>query len=282
MTGTLAGAVQSFYSGTFYGELARRGRGIGMRFILLLTLVMLALYYVAFRAGGGYDAVHAMLERLPEKASELPSLTVADGKLSIDRPVPYKFDVGLAPDDAWIVIDTNYKITDVDALEKYMRDNNIIVLLTADKVVMLDYHANAGGKTVATSGVRISDIKDNSQSQSFSVTHADWQSLAQWIKARGMAVLFWSMFTGMLIGLFILNFLAMLFSAVAVMILDLIARNGLEFPAAMRLAAAARIPVTVISALPLLVGRTPLEGGTGWLLWLIYLVFAVWAVKLHK
>ena len=48
-----------------------------------------------------------------------------------------------------------------------------------------------------------------------------------------------------------------------------------------RLSAAFRIPVTVLSTLPVLAGMSPLMGISGWILWGMYLVFAVWSVRLY-
>jgi len=270
--------ARSFYSGHFYGELARVHTGIGVVLISLLTLLITILFSLSFLLGGHYSHLREAISRLPALADTLPAITVKDGTLSIDKPVPYTLTLGSAPDEVHVVVDTNYKITDINALEGYMRQGKVILLVTADKVISRDIQKNEGEQAQIDNTLRISDLRD---SRPFTMTHDNWRALGETVKTWGMPMVLAIIFVAMFVGMFIANFIATIFSGVAVMVCDLIAKTGLEFPAALRLAAAFRIPVIVLSFIPVLIGVHPLSGLTCWALWGIYLVFAVWSVRLY-
>jgi hypothetical protein len=161
----------------------------------------------------------------------------------------------------------------VNALEQFMRQNRVFLLLTADKLISRNLNKNARQPLQFSDSMQVSEFKDM---QSFAITHERWQMLAGAIKSWGIPAMLSFMSVVLLFSLCVINFICTLFTSIAVMIIGSIAKARLDFSSSMRLAAAARIPATIFSLLPL-----PLSGVTGWIVWLLYLIFAVWAVRLH-
>lgn len=250
-------AVQSFYSRSFYHDLARKSSGAGVRFIVFLTLLSI-LFLAPWKL---YTGLALVVEKIPEFSAKLPAVTYKDQKLSIDRPVPYSLKFGPVPKDYGIVIDTNYKINDVDALAQYMKQNHIILLLTQDKMATMK----------GTDGNEL-DIRDlKNINQPFAVSHQDWMNISNTITAWGVSSLLVSLLMMFAITFFIFHFLATVVDGIVVSIFGAIFSAGIDFGVGVRLAAAARIPIVIIAY--------GLAGKFSWLAWLFYLGFAAYASK---
>jgi len=271
MVQTWKNMALSFYSGHFYGEQARLRQGVGMRLILGLTLLMS--FFMTLALVTVDPQLHAFLEHMPKVADGLPSVWVRDGKLSIDKPVPYRVSLSDSPDSPWIVIDTNYKMPDIDTLTHYMHENQIALLLTSDKAVVSK--ENKGE-------VDIIDLKQSAEP--FTVTHEMWQRFGKWVADWGMTTITLVFFVTFFIVTFFYNLIATIVVAMIIALIGLITKLGLTFDAAMRLAASMRVPATILAALPMLLGFRSLGNGAvfGWILWLIYLVFALCSVHLYR
>ncbi len=280
MTNTFKAVILSFYSGHFYGEQARDRKGIGMKLIFALSFLTTLILLLSLWTSGLYSQAHEALAKLPALVETLPAFTVSkEGKLSIDKPVPYRVNFGTSPDDVWIIIDTSYHVSDINALEQYMRQNKVMLLLTEDKIVSRNTRKVRGQQTQLDDSLQISNIKDY---QALSITHDNWRTLASVVIRWGMPSFTAFLCFAVFIGASISNFISTLFTAIVVRFLGFISRAGFDYAGAMRLSAAARIPVTVICMLPIFIGHMELHGLTGWLLWSIYLLFAVFAVRLHS
>ncbi|MBI3440748.1 MAG: DUF1189 family protein [Proteobacteria bacterium] len=258
----LKGALSSFYSRQFYADLARNGQGIGVEFIVVLTVIQLALFL--FPMQRIYPQLQGFVQQVPMIAKDLPTITSKDGRLSIDKPVPYQLKF---PDNQHhiIVFDPDYSVTDVNELTQKMAHDKIVVLVTANTLIIYDETKHE---------VRINDLKDM---RPFTVTHDNWLVLGEQIKKWGMPVFLTFFFVTTLIGLLLYNFIATFFAAIIVKILGAIARAGLKFDSSMHLASAARIPSNLIMLLPLLVGGEEIRGVAPLLIFLAYIVFAVWS-----
>jgi hypothetical protein len=253
--------LTSFYSAPFYADLAHMRQGIGMKFILVLTVIETILMSALL-----YTPIHMAIEQIPSIARTLPYMTLKNGKLSIDKPSPYYVHL---KDNGPVVaiVDTNYKITDVSALSSYMKQNGVFFMLTEDKMVFLKDNKHE---------LEIRDLKDQ---PSFIISHGDWDKAAEKISQNGMAIVMLGIIVFLLISLLVGYLIITFFVAIVVALLSLLFRAGLDFTADMRIAAVTRIPVSVIIALPLLVGKSEMHGWACWLLSLVYLVFAVMASK---
>lgn len=262
--------VSSFYSSEFYAEVAHTRRGIGMGFIFTLTLITIGLItgYLVFYS----KSLQELASSVPAFAADLPAVNVKDGKLTMDKPSPYKIPIGEeGKGQAWIIIDTDYKVTDPKTLTQYMETNNIAVLITQGEFITLK--SNRETKDIEVR--QLSEIK-----KEFSVTHKDWMGLANYIAEQGVSALIWSVAIGGFIFFLIYNLFATFVGALVMMIAAFFLRvAGLEFGTYMRLTAAARMPVYAITAAPLMLGGGMIGGGLGWLIWFGYLVFAVTASK---
>jgi len=267
MTDAFKGAVLSFYSGSYYGELAhtRKGIGIGLVFVLTLILTVMIMLCVLFNLGTLQNVMHVV----SQKISDLPDISIKDGKLSA-KPDPYQMSLNDESASFRIIIDTSYKLN--DSTLQYMRKNNIYVLFAADEFATLLSNDKK---------LEINDyyFKDN---RSFTITHEDWLKMADRIEHWGMPVLLGVIFIMGPIVLFMGNFLATVLTAIAVWLVGLIVQAGLEFADAMRLTAALRIPVSILGFLPVFVGGRQLHGLADWGIWLIYLVFAVYAARHYR
>jgi len=268
MIGFFDEAILSAYSRPFYHSLAHQAKGIGLRLILLLTLITL-LFLSPWKI---YMAISGMVGQIPNVVTTLPAITYKDNKLSIDKPVPYHLKLGIAPSDVEIMIDTDYKINDVDSLTRYMRQNQIAALFTADKLVLLK-RADQGEM----------DIRDlGTFSSLLNMTHQDWQKFSDTMTKWGTVSILSSMFIMMFIVVFFANLVATFFTAMLVKIISLIAQVDIEFNGAMRLSAAFRIPVAVITFVTAFVGLTQVSGIVSWVAWLAYLSFAVFSSQENK
>lgn len=262
--------TSSFYSSDFYADVAHARRGIGMKFIFTLTVITIALItgYLVFYSSN----LQSFAATVPAFAADLPAINVKDGKLTMDKPSPYKIPIGgEGTDQAWVIIDTNYKVTDPKTLTQYMETNNIAVLITQSEFITLK--SNRETKDIEVR--QLSELK-----KEFSVTHKDWMDLANYIAEKGVNALIWSVAIGGFFFFLIYNLFATFIGALVMMIAGFILRaGGLEFGALMRLTAAARIPFYAITAAPLMLGGSMIGGGLGWLIWFGYLIFAVTSSK---
>lgn len=253
----------SFYDASVYSEAATLRRGIGFIHMLMLTLIIVAglMGYLLLSWG----PLQQFADILPNYANELPAVTVKEGKLSIDKPVPYKLAIGEGEKAAWIVVDTTYKGS-VDQLGEYMKQNRVFLFATEESVVTVD----SKGK------MQVQDL--SKVERDFTVTHEDWAKASKWVVEKGVSTLAIVALALLLPGILIYTLIATFFTALVVMLLAFILRADIEFGGAMRMAALARIPATILPWLPVLAGVT-LSGYVGWGVWLIYLIFAVWAAK---
>jgi len=244
----LKGLAESFYSPHFYSTLAHKKQGIGAAYILAVSVLILLFISLIFtqadffrNAGNFSNAVRT-----------LPTMTLKDGHLSVDKPVPYTLSLG---PDMNVVIDTSFKVGDPKALADKMLKDKTFVIITADSMV-----------TYGPDGAKIQDF---SQAKDTIVTPEGWNTLAQWFEGWrfGLLLIFW---TALMLGaLFVGGLIATFFTAIVVLIAGLIARANLDFEASMRVAAAIRIPTTALMFLPFIGGLV------SWLIWFAYLIFAV-------
>jgi Protein of unknown function (DUF1189) len=261
----LKGLFLSFYSRDFYYQVARVWKGIGIGYILLLSLILsLGMTSIVMIKPQVWQTV----DLLSQKVKTLPALTIVDGHLSIDEPVPYRINFSRTPgQNAWFVIDTSYKMTDIDVLEHDMRQNNIVMFATDDHLVTLknrDRHL---------------EIYDFKKIQSFSVSHDTWNRIGKTMMQWGFPAMLLTMFVGLMIGLTIMNFLATFFLAIIVLLVGLLMRAQLDFAASMRLSSAIRVPVNLITYLGMLFPLLWIPSIVSWAIWMVYLLFATWSSR---
>lgn len=265
----LKDAIESFYSPALYHEVATVRRGIGMRYIVLMTVIMALAYSVYFLKA--YGILQLAIEEVPSFAATLPQVVIKDGKLSIDRPDGrFNLPVGPAGDKrVWISVDTHYHVADIPALKKFMEANRMVALFTADYVVNFKNGA-----------LEVRSFADSGHD--FTITHEQWMKLANQISQWGMKLIICVTALSLLVGLFLMYSISALLGAIILKILSLILRAGVNFGAAMRIAALINIPYQMFTCFPVILGGSNLGNGLSWLIYIMYIVFALFAVKRRR
>lgn len=112
----------SFYSKPLYRDVGHNWRGIGLLYLLFLSAVLcfvsLYLYYAMSKTIAGH------LEPL---IAQLPTITVQQGKISIDKPTPYL--IKTPNNNVIAVIDTSGQSNSLETTHAW-------ILLTQDKLLI--------------------------------------------------------------------------------------------------------------------------------------------------
>jgi len=252
--------VQSFYSRRFYYDFAYEHKGLGLRYIAALTVLITI--FAPFYLWQTYPAIHPLIEQLPALAKSLPPVTFENGKITTDKAEETNIHLG----DAWVTINPHYSIVDTDSVAKVMRQRNMVLLLTQDRLmIMKDAQGN----------LEMDDLKDW---PSFSLTRGDWQKLEDIANGH---ILFPYLLTLLVVGLFVVliaNLWAIAAIALTLLAISWIIRVRLNAASIIRLASIVRIPIVIVTFAPSLLG-TPLGEGMAWFIWLAYLVFVVLACR---
>jgi len=115
----------SFYSSDLYRDVAANWRGIGMLYLLLLSLLTALLNGLAvdlrLKSWANSEEVQAGIDKIPR-------MTIEDGTLSTDVEQPYRIDFG---ENLSLVIDTTGEITGP-------QDTNANVMLLRESFVWRD------------------------------------------------------------------------------------------------------------------------------------------------
>ncbi|MGE5560878.1 MAG: DUF1189 domain-containing protein [Chloroflexota bacterium] len=106
-----------------YRRLAAQPFGRSFTFLVLFLVVIFAVGGIKFTI----DYKTFMNEALQQVAENLPEFRLADGKLTVDGPMPYQF----ADNDTMIVIDTTGQLTP-DIIDSYSQG----LFIDADRMVM--------------------------------------------------------------------------------------------------------------------------------------------------
>jgi hypothetical protein len=98
----LHGPLLSFYSGDFYRDVIYHWKGVGLAYLLLLTLLFAVPETLKFQR----EINQFLTEAAPKIVSQFPVLTIKNGTLSMNSPSPHRIFYG---DDnkPFIIIDTN-------------------------------------------------------------------------------------------------------------------------------------------------------------------------------
>lgn len=114
----------SFYSKSLYRDVAAAWQGLGMLYLLLV----LAICWLPFSYDFQRFLNQISSQLLPKIIEQMPTIFINQGKLSIDRPVPYS--VQLPGNGATLVVfDTSGRFTSLEKL-------SAIMLITQDKIIV--------------------------------------------------------------------------------------------------------------------------------------------------
>ncbi len=250
----------SFYARPFYNDTAWKKDGIGVMFMLALTVVLL------LPAGAGiYTAAHGLVGAAQVITQKMPLMDFKDGKLAIDAASPHIIQFTRA---AAIEVDTGASITNLPKIEQHMRQKSVFMLFGADGAVIWS-HGNGDFRVY-----NYTDMK-----KPLVITHANWKKIGAEIARWGVPVFITAAAVFGFIGVFIYNFIATFLGAIFVLVAGALMGAGLAFDGAMRLAAAARFPAGLIATVVSTHVRTPYFG---WLVLFGYLFFAAYCARRPK
>jgi hypothetical protein len=249
----------SFYSPHLYNDEARAEKGIGWKFIFALTIIATIIFALEL---DGPSELFASARRLPGIIRTLPVMTIKDEKLSVDGTLPYEMNFSgpgqQSKPDFRVVIDTSYKVADIDAIGEKMQRDKIAILVAEDGVISTEDNNKL-------------TIHDFGNMEDTIVQRADWEKLAETLENWSFPLIT----VCIALGVFAYNIIATFLSATIVIGIGSVLQVPLEYGAAMRLAAAAHLPAKLIYLFPVMH-----HFFMGWMLWAAYLIFAVAACRI--
>ncbi len=236
----------SFFSRDLYREVGARWKGTG--FLYLLLLLAVTWLPVIYKMHG--DLSEEIRQEVPKYLEQMPKITIADGHVSIDRPVPHTI---LEPDGRtpFMVIDTSGRISSLE-------QTKATVLLTGDQIM---FRRPEGAEK----------IYDLAGTDAF----IDRERADRWVQAvrRYVPVVAYPV---ALTASFVDRVLEMMFAIAIGMIFTGWLKAPLDAAAVSRLAAVALTPAIVIYTLLLLAGvHVPGSPFVFFTVAAVYLYFAV-------
>jgi len=239
--------VLSFFSKSFYQDVGQQWRGTGLAFLL----VALVLVWIPTTIKVHWGLSNFLAKDAPKLTSQIPAITISNGKVSTDVPTPYFIN---EPDSGspLIIIDTTGKYENLDNTSAKM-------LLTKTKIISRDNFQTK--------------VYDLSAVQSF---YVDRPRVEGWLSLGGrwfalvlypLAVIFSFIFRGIQI---------LIYALVGLLFTKLLNVN-LSYQTLMRLAAVSLTPILVLD---LFLEFVPLRIPLWWLLGIcIALAYLFLAVK---
>ncbi len=232
--------VFSFYSRDLYREVARDWRGRSWLYLLVLLAICCIPSVIKIHVG----LSSFVEEDAPKYVGQMPTVTITDGKVSIDADEPYYIK---DPDTGKVlaIIDTTGQVTSLDGTDA-------IALLTQDRLFV----KRDGNKT---------EIHDLSGVEALTIDQ-DWLNL--WlgrIAAWGATIAL----PFLLLGSYVYRILQALLYAAIGLLLNHVAGARLRYPAILAVAMVAVTPAVVLKTLIGTVGVHPP------LAWLIYFAIAM-------
>jgi hypothetical protein len=241
--------VFSFFSRDLYCEVARDWRGRSWLYLLVLLAICCIPTGIWMHVGLSNFAE----EDAPKIIGQMPTVTITDGKVSIDADEPYHIK---DPDTGKVlaIIDTTGQVTSLDGTDA-------VALLTGDRLFV----KKDGNKT---------EIHDLSGVEAFSFDQ-DWLNL--WlgrIAAWGATIAF----PFLLLGSYVYRGVQALLYAAIGLFLNHVADAKLRFPAILSVAMVAVTPAVVLKTL---IGTVGVDLPQAWLVYFAvamgYLYFGIQA-----
>lgn len=245
----------SFYSRSLYQDIGRNWRGLGLTYLLLLVaLTWLPYTYVWHKA-----VVYFADNTAPAIITQLPTIHVAQGKLTTDQLKPYLIK-DLKTAETLAIIDTTGQYTSLD-------HTSAVLLVTSDKLL----YRSAPDKTTEHS---LSGIQNNYRLDQATIT-ANLNELKTYF-----AIICFIVGT---LGFFILRVIQTLLGSIIGAILANAKTVLLPYSAVMRLSAVALTPAIIFATVLDFMHRAfPYQGLAKVVIALIYIYFAIKANATEK
>ncbi len=248
---------QAFYSAPFYKNLVLGGRGLGLGFLLVVTLLNVVRLSPPF-----FSAFSSFLEEKDAFFASLPEMEIKNGLISIDDegPVEVSFLKTVEGGPFKVVFDMGAVNDNLDRLAKKMDDENIFVLVTKSKIFLYDKNA---GKI---------EVKEAKNLGDMTVRQESWAKTGMFLGSFFFPFLFLSL----VLFLFVGHFFSALLGAAVLAVFSPLLKLSLPFGALMRLSSAAKVPGTAVI---LIANPFPF---LQILLWFGFAFFGLLAVKTGK
>jgi len=266
MLQTLKSIPQTFFSRAFYFDLIHSWKGIGAGFVVLLVLFDFAVPMAA-----SFPVLTAVQQETESFFGKLPDIKIESGKLSTNASPLYTVEFRLKDEKNdeklfALMFDMNFQSTNVTDLSKYMKDRKVDVLITADYL--------AAHK--ADDGIEIHKF-DEEKDKPIEVTHEKWVSFG-----NTLAQFFPVIFVFALIPIFAAVLFIIFVKALLVKLAAFFFKTEPDLSGAMRLAAAAAIPPSLIRLVLMFVGEQYLHrfhGAPSFLMWAALAIFGLWCAS---
>ncbi|HEY2584475.1 MAG TPA: DUF1189 domain-containing protein [Tepidisphaeraceae bacterium] len=244
----LTALVLSFFSPDLYRDVARRWRGIGFLYLVLLLAVswlpVAAKIQVSFTRFVQHDAARVL--------AGFPAITINNGVVSIDRPEPY----------VWRDADSGEVILYVDTTNAFDTPEAARAKVKLGRSQMIVKQSEFETRSY-----------DLSQFKSFYVNRArllGWMQVASYWIGLGIFVF------GLVFTLIWHVIQVLIYGAIGLLLAMMMNARGLDYPALVRLAAVAITPAILLStAFDLTGAAVPYAGWLFFALEMGYLAFAV-------
>lgn len=217
----------TFFSAPFYRALATSGKGIGIGFIIFITLLNIGRFTPSLMTGLGN-----LTQEQESLLSALPDIEIKNGVLSIQGDPKQDFAF-LKEEDTGpfhIVLDMNTKALAESELTKKMVDEKIIIWANKDILFMYNHDEKA------------LDRQDFSTFQDMVITHEDWLQTSEVLSSLVAP----SALIGYGLLLFISHIALAFIGGVFIWVLAPLFKRQIDVQGATRIAAAAKVPVAFI------------------------------------
>jgi len=242
----------SFYSKEVYQDVAKNWTGIGASYLLLLVFLLSVVSSIKMQSN-----INTLIdEDAPAIVSQLPTIKISEGELSIDKDVPY-YIRNVETNNVLLVIDTSGQINSI-------QETSAIFFASQNRIQSRDPDNPGDLRTI------LIDQKWD--------TVIDQTKVITWLdKVKRLAfyplVVFFTLF-----GFLIVQIRVLLLSVIALIFNNMI-KAGLHYSALLRLSAIAITPLMVVKALLMVMGVFfPLQGLLLLVLAVGYLYFGIKAV----
>lgn len=257
---TIKSLPLTFYSAPFYANLLRFKKGIGARFMLVQIFLMLLAAAILITPN-----IPNAKKQYADIINRLPDITISNQKLSMNETSPYSVRLGEGPQNPLIIFDTTSNDYDAINLESRMKAKNALVLVTSDFIAI---HTDK-----KTELHNFSDF--NEAGKTIKVDHDDWVKFGKAMLSWMLPIIFVSGF----LGLFIWQLIATFFQGLVVLFFALFSPFKPDISGAMRLSAAAGIPVGVMDFLFQVTMKKGLPFLASAPLWIALIIFGLHAAN---
>ncbi|MDD3182272.1 MAG: DUF1189 family protein [Alphaproteobacteria bacterium] len=257
MIQTIKNLHKTFYDSRFYSELVFSWKGIGLGFLLIISLVNTG-HLMAIAA----KPYRLLMQEREAIFASLPSMEIKEGRLSSenDQPITISMLEGLDEGPIRIVIDTKNEMTDEAATVKRMAAEKLVVLVNADAISIFSPVDNK---------IEVRKVKDMADNK---ITHEQWQKISEALAAGFLPMTLFFIFCVTLMG----HLLTAALGGILLVIISPLFKIKLPFQAAMRLSCAAKVPVALVFLVVL--PQTVLQT----LLWFGFVIFGLFSAKMTR